>query len=33
LETDHSVSSFGLDERGELYLTDLAGAVYRVVAE
>jgi glucose/arabinose dehydrogenase len=33
LESGASVSSFGLDERGELYLTDLsAGVVSRVVA-
>ena len=30
LDTDLSISSFGLDEAGELYLTDLGGAVYRV---
>ncbi|MDQ3982216.1 MAG: PQQ-dependent sugar dehydrogenase, partial [Actinomycetota bacterium] len=31
LETDLSISSFGEDDRGELYLTDLAGgSLYRV---
>ncbi|MDQ4026484.1 MAG: PQQ-dependent sugar dehydrogenase [Actinomycetota bacterium] len=31
LSTDHSISSFGLDERGELYVTDLGGTVLQVV--
>jgi hypothetical protein len=29
-ETDFSVSSFGEDEFGELYVVDLAGAVYHI---
>lgn len=33
LASDHSISSFGEDEAGEIYLTDLAdGGVYRLVA-
>lgn len=31
LDTDLQISSFGEDEAGELYLTDLAGGLYRVV--
>jgi glucose/arabinose dehydrogenase len=31
LSTDLSISSFGLDERGELYVTDLGGTVLQVV--
>lgn len=31
LSTDFSISSFGLDERGELYVTDLGGTVLQVV--
>jgi glucose/arabinose dehydrogenase len=31
LSTDLSISSFGLDERGELYVTDLGGSVFQVV--
>jgi glucose/arabinose dehydrogenase len=30
LDTDLSVSSFGVDQDGELYLTDLRGGLYRV---
>ena len=29
-DTSYSISSFGEDEAGELYLTDLGGAVYRL---
>jgi glucose/arabinose dehydrogenase len=32
LDTDHAVSSFGVDARGELYLTDLAGGEVLLVA-
>jgi glucose/arabinose dehydrogenase len=33
LDTPHTISSFGEDEQGELYLTDLAsGELYRIVA-
>jgi len=32
LDTDLRISSFGEDEAGELYLVDLAGAVYRIVS-
>ena len=32
LESGLSISSFGEDESGELYLVDLGGAVYRIVA-
>jgi glucose/arabinose dehydrogenase len=31
LSTDYSISSFGLDERGELYVTDLGGTVLQIV--
>jgi glucose/arabinose dehydrogenase len=31
ISTDFSISSFGLDERGELYVTDLGGTVLQVV--
>jgi glucose/arabinose dehydrogenase len=31
LTTDYSISSFGLDEAGELYVTDLGGAVLQVI--
>lgn len=30
--TDYLISSFGEDERGELYLADLSGGVYRIAA-
>lgn len=33
METDHLVTSFGLDEDGELYLVDQEGAVYRFAPE
>ncbi|HEU5011309.1 MAG TPA: PQQ-dependent sugar dehydrogenase [Roseiflexaceae bacterium] len=33
LDTDMQISSFGEDEAGELYLTDLAGGLYRVVVK
>ena len=34
LDTDHLVSSFGVDEEGELYLTDIsAGRLLQVTAE
>jgi hypothetical protein len=33
LETDLAISSFGEDEAGEVYVVDLRGAVYRIVAE
>ncbi len=32
-DTDYSISSFGEDESGELYLLDRDGAVYRLAAE
>jgi hypothetical protein len=33
LDTDHSVSTFGQDAAGELYLADInSGAIYRIVA-
>lgn len=32
LDTDHQISSFGEDEAGELYLTDLDGGLYRLSA-
>ncbi len=33
LDTEHSISSFGEDERGELYLTDMRGGfLYRLGA-
>jgi glucose/arabinose dehydrogenase len=31
LTTEHSISSFGLDESGELYVSDLGGAVLQIV--
>ncbi|MBI3993367.1 MAG: glucose dehydrogenase, partial [Candidatus Lambdaproteobacteria bacterium] len=31
LRSDVLVSSFGEDEAGELYVTDLRGAIYRLV--
>lgn len=33
LDTDRAISSFGLDEDGELYAVDLGGAVLKLVAE
>lgn len=33
LDTNHFISSFGEDEAGEVYVTHLGGAVYRVVAD
>jgi glucose/arabinose dehydrogenase len=33
LDTSLSISSFGEDEQGELYVVDLNGAVYRITAE
>lgn len=33
LDTDLLISSFGEDDEGELYLTDLNGGLYRVLAE
>jgi hypothetical protein len=33
LGTVGSLSSFGFDGRGELYVTSLSGAVYRIVAD
>jgi hypothetical protein len=29
-DTDFSISSFGVDEAGELYITDLQGAIHRL---
>jgi hypothetical protein len=31
--TDHSISSFGVDEDGELFLTDLGGEVLQITAQ
>jgi hypothetical protein len=33
LDSALSISSFGEDEAGELYVTDLGGDIYRVMAE
>jgi hypothetical protein len=32
LDTDLAIVSFGLDEDGEMYVLDLQGAVYRIIA-
>jgi hypothetical protein len=32
LDTDFSISSFGEDEAGELYLVDLGGTIHRIAA-
>jgi hypothetical protein len=32
IDTDLLISSFGEDEAGEVYVTDLAGGIYRVEA-
>ena len=31
LETDRSISGFGIDDAGEVYLTDLGGALVKLV--